>query len=414
VVDLNFLVPGLSKDRTFKLQALLSSKLELASEVKEKLPEESRQELVEKLEGQLVDLDDVTYSLRWTPEAARFGRGFRAYRLLFESLYRRARALAIARTPQPADAGSGLFDEISEWPGSQCAGLGEKLTKRQVDPTDFLTWPLDQIPEALAELGDDARNCPSAERLRADLERLIRNAAQRAAEGVAVSRTSLLETRLDRFGALVANQPQLVFTAAFRDRHELVGATEMRVGVTYEWSRINLNYVLSGSCRDRQASADKQVAQADQDKRAAGCLRDYTANVERIADEIEDGERFSFTGEYVDIDSRSVTLESLAGTALSFPSAKKLVLGVGWSRYFAVGGGEEMARLDLAAKYEDVSDDPERRDRGVATLTLTRKFNGIEVPLGIVYANHGEFLGEVDEQLSAHVGLKFGLDPKED
>ena len=57
-----------------------------------------------------------------------------------------------------------------------------------------------------------------------------------------------------------------------------------------------------------------------------------------------------------------------------------------------------------------MSDDPLRRDRGVATLTLTRQIGDLAVPFGIVYANHGEYLGEVDEQLSAHLGLKFDLD----
>jgi hypothetical protein len=33
----------------------------------------------------------------------------------------------------------------------------------------------------------------------------------------------------------------------------------------------------------------------------------------------------------------------------------------------------------------------------------------LTVPFGIVYANHGEFLGDVDKQLSAHLGLKFDV-----
>jgi hypothetical protein len=66
-------------------------------------------------------------------------------------------------------------------------------------------------------------------------------------------------------------------------------------------------------------------------------------------------------------------------------------------------------RLDLVANYEDVSDDPMRQNRGVATLTVTRRFGSMAVPFGIVYATRGEFLGEVDKQLSAHVGLKLNL-----
>ena len=53
---------------------------------------------------------------------------------------------------------------------------------------------------------------------------------------------------------------------------------------------------------------------------------------------------------------------------------------------------------------------PRRRDRLVASLTLTRKIGGLTVPFGIVYANHAEFLPDVDHQLSAHLGLRFSLD----
>jgi hypothetical protein len=31
------------------------------------------------------------------------------------------------------------------------------------------------------------------------------------------------------------------------------------------------------------------------------------------------------------------------------------------------------------------------------------------VPFGIVYANHGEFLSDVDARFSAHIGLRIGM-----
>jgi hypothetical protein len=96
-------------------------------------------------------------------------------------------------------------------------------------------------------------------------------------------------------------------------------------------------------------------------------------------------------------------------TGLIINAAKKLIIAAGWSRKFLAAGEGEPVRLDFTGRYEDVSDDPERRDRGVVTLTVTRKIGGAEVPFGIVYANHGEFLGDVDERLSAHVGLKLSL-----
>ena len=43
------------------------------------------------------------------------------------------------------------------------------------------------------------------------------------------------------------------------------------------------------------------------------------------------------------------------------------------------------------------------------TYELTRKVGNLSIPFGIVYANHGEFLGDVDARLSAHLGLKFNM-----
>ncbi len=97
-------------------------------------------------------------------------------------------------------------------------------------------------------------------------------------------------------------------------------------------------------------------------------------------------------------------------TGLKIDAAKKLIISAGWSRLFAdPAGGDQPVRVDFVGSYENVSNDPQRQDRGVATLTITRKFGNLTVPLGIVYANHGEFLGDVNKQLSAHVGLKFDL-----
>jgi hypothetical protein len=161
--------------------------------------------------------------------------------------------------------------------------------------------------------------------------------------------------------------------------------------VTYEWSRANLNNALGG-CHTG----------ADPDS----CLDKYSKYVRDHAAEIGAGERFSFAGEYVEIDDDTIDtgIDGVAPVVLD--AGRKLVLSTGWSRKFDMGEAEPVL-FDLVGQYEDVSDDPMRQDRGIIILTLTRKLAGVSVPFGIVYANHGEFLSEVDERLSAHVGLKF-------
>ncbi|HEV2844901.1 MAG TPA: hypothetical protein VG477_08655, partial [Thermoanaerobaculia bacterium] len=136
-------------------------------------------------------------------------------------------------------------------------------------------------------------------------------------------------------------------------------------------------------------------------------LGQYTLFVRKNQDAIARGHRFSFTGEYVDIDEDTID-PGLAGVnPIALESVNRLILHAGWSRDFLVG--EEPVAMDLVAEYQDVSDDRLRRDRGIVTLTLTRQVNNVSIPFGIVYANHGEYLPEVDEKLSAHIGLRFNL-----
>jgi hypothetical protein len=92
-----------------------------------------------------------------------------------------------------------------------------------------------------------------------------------------------------------------------------------------------------------------------------------------------------------------------------FKPVRKLVLSLGLSRNLKLGDNEPV-KVDLQGDYENVSDDPNRQDRGIVRLTFTPKMGArMSIPFGIVYANHGEFLSDVDARLSAHVGLVFNM-----
>jgi hypothetical protein len=71
-----------------------------------------------------------------------------------------------------------------------------------------------------------------------------------------------------------------------------------------------------------------------------------------------------------------------------------------------------LPRVDLSLEVFEVSGDPMRQDRRVAKLSYDLPLaKGVTLPVTLVYANKAEFLGDPDEQLSAHVGLSFKLDP---
>jgi hypothetical protein len=202
---------------------------------------------------------------------------------------------------------------------------------------------------------------------------------------------------LKSYHQLVDNQPQLYVTAERKLRDPLVGSDELSVKVTYEgsWKNRNLNAATKG-CKEKWKTRE--------------CLNNYMGYVDKWEDEIEKGYRFSFSGEYVDIDGESIVTGLPNLDPITSASARKLVLNAGWGRNFDVGDGQTF-QLDLVGSYEDFSDDPKRQDRGIARLTLTRNVGKMSIPFGIVYANHAEFLDDkdVDARLSAHIGLTFKM-----
>ena len=51
------------------------------------------------------------------------------------------------------------------------------------------------------------------------------------------------------------------------------------------------------------------------------------------------------------------------------------------------------------------------RAKTAVCRTVTKTVGEVSIPLGIVLANHGEILPDVDERLSARFGLTFDLTP---
>jgi len=385
--DLNFLIPGLAKDKNAQLKAVANSQPEVSKALAAKLPEDSRDATVEKLQKGLGDLDDYLLSFSYSPMGRRIGRGFEQYRNRFEALVWGART---------------GFLQLPEGQGDR--ELGEKvrrvrsrlLKEKKITPqTDLFTLSFDDLEDIDSAAASILKQATEA-------------ATDQEAQRLAFDRKVIADARLELFGALVDNQPQLNISAQQRYRDPVVGGDETSLKVTYVWARANLNRALRDDhCH---AALDKPDPDKIDPGKRISCLEQYTQFVKDNEKEIKDGTRFSFSGEYDDIGGERIDRPDVGVTAITLEGAKKVILSAGYTRLFpALGGEAQPLRLDLVASYEDVSDDPARQDRGKATLTVTRKVGNLSIPFGVVYANHGEFLGEVDKQLSAHVGLKFDL-----
>ncbi|HEX5720994.1 MAG TPA: hypothetical protein VF179_32880 [Thermoanaerobaculia bacterium] len=373
-LDLNFLIPGLAKDKNSKFQALYNSQPMVSTALAEQIPEDERDELVGKIQEGLGSDSDyaLSFSFSWMDHG--FGRGFNQYRRRVSSLVSAAVAKYFEMPDSESDATRLLLEVLADIPQEGGQNLFE---------TSF---------EDMGEQGPEVKAAVEAA-LEQEIDLLARNRADLAASG------------LQHLGDLIDNQPQLTFSAVQRFRDPVVGGDETAIKVTYEWGVTNFNNALSDDCHD---DLDKAAPEAGARQ---SCLDAYTTYVEENKDAIDHGQKLSVSAEYVEVDGEQFDLPDLGLTGLTLKDATKLVIQAGWSRQFAAGGsGVEPVRLDFVGKYEDVSDDPMRRDRGVATLTVTRQFGGLAVPFGIVWANHGQYLGEVDQQLSAHLGIKFDLE----
>jgi hypothetical protein len=367
VFDLNFLIPatGPQGARNAQLQAVVNTEPQISELLRNALPEEDRDDLAGQLGDGLGDLSD--YSIRFTYNHANrsFGRSFALYAKRFGALSHAA--TSSVRLP-------GLnIQQLLEI-------IRDTAPNSGIDTdTKFQDMPAGVGGRVLLATEEKARDFAGFETL---ATRAIGTAG------------------LARFHELLDNQPQFNVTAEKKLRDSLIGPDELSVKVTYEWSAMNFNNSMSEECH-------RALDSGQQTPTAADCLSQYTLFVTKNQDAIARGNRFSFTGEYTDIDEDTIDPGLDGVDPIALESVNRIILSAGWSRDFNLGG--EPVAMDLVAEYQDISDDPLRRDRGVATLTFTRQFNNMSIPFGIVYANHGEFLPEVDEKLSAHIGLRFNL-----
>lgn len=376
VMDFNFLIPGQGKEHNSKLQAVVNSQPQVSDGIKEQLPEDQRDELAKTLGEGLGGMSDysLSYAFNWTD--GKHGRGFDQYRKRIAAL-----AFAVAKNFKLPDSEADALRKLGDLSKQVEVKAGEDPFKKPFS-TMGAQGPMIQqaVERALAQ--------------EIDLLELHRKAWREAGMG--------------SLGDLLDNQPQLTIAAQRRFRDPVVGGDEDSAKVTYGWGFVNFNKALD----DGNCSAELDTTQPEAVPTLDKCLTFFTGYVKDHKDEIKSGQKISFSAEYRNIAEKVFDLPDHDLTGLKINAAKKLIIKAGWSRMFPAGNeGETPVRFDFVGSYEDVSDDPQRQDRGVATLTLTRQFGDLAVPFGIVYANHGEFLGEVDEQFSAHLGIKFDLEP---
>jgi hypothetical protein len=220
-------------------------------------------------------------------------------------------------------------------------------------------------------------------------------------------RQSLINARYFDLVDLVNNQAQLNFGVEYAQRDALAGPDEWRAKLVYEGGFVNVStahkFVYGGDCDGSKLAPGTDTEAA----KAAGCLAQYLDN-KRVRAQLKNGSRYLLSAEFISRKAFSVGLPT-DNISFSQDSEQSLVAKAAYGRYLDFDNADEpRSRVDIEGSYEDVRSDPARQDRGVLTATYSQKVMGSTVlSISLVYGTKPEFRGDVDEEISAHVGLNY-------
>lgn len=343
-------------------------------------PEDLRAAGKEALKTELGDLDDAELRVRWTrqsdtPEADIQEVANQVFTAVYEASVAEA-------TMEMANAGADFRAAIKE----------------AASKNNLLAVDTDQLK--LEVVCADNAAAAALRQVTALLESKVPDLVKRLG-------TQLKGSPYFQIADLIEGQPQLTAEAAFRQREGAAGPDQWTVNVRWEAGTVSLNGFRAWA-RTRYQGVEEGGQQN------VSRIAEYLAEKGMTAGSLP---KFSVTAEYTDTSEFEIPIPGAADLFSQAGSTKLSgTLNAGW--YF--GGGRDR-RLELAATYDDVSDDPSRQDRFVGTLSwvetlsadLAQLAGGSELVVSLVYGSKPEYRGDVDEDFSARAGLKWSLGGKQ-
>lgn len=386
----NCLLPRRPNSR-FQCQGrLLVGGAQLYEPLKLALPEATRDDRAGELEKDLSFGDSMTLGIFFNLVGDKFGR---VPRFSTEKLFTDLLSFAQAESAAGRRAANERTEKV----------VAQIKTVQRADPAlkDFnRNTPFTTIAAINPELASETLKL-SEELARAELDSLVE------------FRQLLIDSRYFDLVDLVNNQAQLNFGVEYAQRADLAGPDEWRAKLIYEGGFVNVStaheFVYGGDCDEGQLST-KIVSSAG---KAVGCLQQYLDRKD-VQAQLKNGSRYLLSMEYVARKKFSAVLPTDA-IDFSQEAEKSLIASAGYGRYLDFDdAGDPRSRIDVKGSYEDVRSDPARQDRGVLTATYSQKVIGSTVlSVSLVYGTKPEFRGEVDEEISAHVGFNYKLGKSE-
>jgi hypothetical protein len=353
-----------------KLQAIFT-KPALSAQTKTALGSNST--AITELTDSLDDADDIKATLSYSPHTRRLGRSLAPHDALLQGLL-------LAASPDETEALQKFAQLMQSLQGKRTDSGGAPN-----QDTTFEDLPDDFGPGFMA-----------------DIESLART--ERAIAG-------RMQGTVDAFATVLNNQPQAYGTVIYHSRDEIAGQNELSAKFTFELGRQNLNKFLSDhadNCELDKIAAEARGAPIDESDQ---CLADLLSYANKVNTDAGGASRLAISVEYQQAQHTTITLPSKYSiAALDAPGSHSLVYSLTWGLPMETPLEAREGRLEVALNYENVSTDPNKKDRFIGSVTYTQKLSDtITVPISLVYANHTQFLPQSDRQLGVHFGLSYKL-----
>lgn len=330
-------------------------------------PDAKRSALSDSVTKTINDLADVTLGASLNAESKSWGRSFRSSAREIDNLTDAVLAQFEEGNTSQERAFNALMREPAVVAQARACNNGIPVSVRLSCFTDSIRTRIEEIAEAAA----------------------VADAAIENAE-----RDTLRAYHLDQLENLINNQPQVNGTAKYRLRQEQVGPREGTATMRWEFSPVSLN------------AAHEYCASATGSRTLTPSC--YKAYLEQpgVLQSLSSGLRLWLTTDISQSSAYDFALPT-AASRTTLPASYALEPAAGMGAYFA---GAQRSRVDVELRYRWSSEQKVRENRFVGTATLTQKVNDASSGvLTIRYANKPEFLGIVDRQLTANLGLSYKL-----
>ncbi len=241
-------------------------------------------------------------------------------------------------------------------------------------------------------------------------------------------------TELRRFAAkdiirdaaiVAANQSKWVFDAAYRQRSETVGQDEWSLKASYEYGPgTNVEKrqgEIASDCAEMAARLAAGETEFKRTRNGAECKNPMAGALDEAAkdDTVKTGTRLTFNLEYHDFSAVQFSRTDLTPSVeFDLPNSRSVVASlVGGRDVFLADPDpndpaqrDRSGRIELTVTYDDVSGDENRKDKLIGTLTYSQRITDtLFIPVSLTYANHTDYLTNVDRKLNAHFGIAYKL-----